>query len=170
MSERIRGRLICEDRRQESFFRKLLEPLFGTRLNVVISPSGEGAASAWVLKQYPHHVRAWVRRRPGERVALVAAIDGDAVGTAGRMAQADQSLLAAGEPVRGPLEPIAVCAPTWSVETWLLCHQHAFAFFQGCPERIVLDEKMTQHVRDHWDEYFAEPATLPQRVMEMAGT
>ncbi len=35
------------------------------------------------------------------------------------------------------------------------------------PEPIVLDEKMLQHVKDHWDEYFAEPATLPQRLKEM---
>lgn len=120
MSGRTRGRLICEDRRQESFFRRVLEPLFGTRLNVVISPSGEGAASAWVLKQYPVHVREWVRRNPAERVALVAAIDGDAVGTAGRMAEADQNLLAVGEATRRPAERIAVCVPTWSIETWLL--------------------------------------------------
>jgi phenylphosphate carboxylase beta subunit len=38
------------------------------------------------------------------------------------------------------------------------------------PERIVLDEKMIQHVKEHWDEYFGQPATLPQRIAEMAPT
>lgn len=136
MSERIRGRLICEDRRQEAFFRRLLEPIFGTRLNVQISPAGEGAASAWVLKQYPVHVREWVRRRPDERVALVASVDGDAAGTAARMAQTAQALGAAGEAPRQPAERIAICAPTWSIETWLL-------FLAGEPD-VVESESLKQ--------------------------
>ncbi len=35
------------------------------------------------------------------------------------------------------------------------------------PEPIVLDEKMVQHVKEHWDEYFSTPATLPQRVADL---
>ncbi len=35
------------------------------------------------------------------------------------------------------------------------------------PEGIVLDDKMVQHVKEHWDEYFSTPATLPQRVADM---
>ncbi len=38
------------------------------------------------------------------------------------------------------------------------------------PEPIVLDEKMVQHVKEHWDEYFSTPATLPQRVVDLVST
>ena len=120
MTDRIRGRLICEDRRQEAFFRHLLEPIFRNRLDVRISPSGDGAASAWVVKQYPVHVREWVRRRPTERIALVTVVDGDNIGTAGRVIELAQALTSANESARTPTERIAICVPTWSVETWLL--------------------------------------------------
>ncbi len=38
------------------------------------------------------------------------------------------------------------------------------------PEQIILDEKMVQHVKEHWAEYFSEEAAaaLPQRVAEPA--
>ena len=38
------------------------------------------------------------------------------------------------------------------------------------PHQIFLDEKMAQHVKEHWNEYFGEEAaaTLPQRVGELA--
>jgi phenylphosphate carboxylase beta subunit len=36
------------------------------------------------------------------------------------------------------------------------------------PDKIELDEKMAQHVRDNWDAYFREPETLPRKVAEMA--
>ena len=143
-TEGIRGRLICEGRTDERFFRKLLEPIFGKRLDVKISPSGEGSASAWVLKQYPHHVRDWVRRAPTQNVALVVAVDGDAVGTSGRMAQAAQALLAAGEATRGPRERIAICTPTWSIETWLL-------FLAGEPDVGEAESLKTRFERGDFD-------------------
>lgn len=36
------------------------------------------------------------------------------------------------------------------------------------PDKIELDEKMAQHVRENWDKYFREPAALPQRLAEFA--
>ena len=38
------------------------------------------------------------------------------------------------------------------------------------PHQIFLDEKMVQHVKEHWDEYLSEAAaaSLPQRVSELA--
>jgi len=34
-----------------------------------------------------------------------------------------------------------------SVSTWLLCHQHAFAFFKGVPQRVVIDNLKAAVIR-----------------------
>lgn len=38
------------------------------------------------------------------------------------------------------------------VATWLLCHQRAFAYFGGVPERVVIDNLKAAIVRASWDE------------------
>ena len=38
------------------------------------------------------------------------------------------------------------------------------------PDKIELDEKIARYVRENWDEYFQEPATLPQRIADLAST
>ena len=47
-----------------------------------------------------------------------------------------------------------------SVETWLLCHQHAFEFFGGVPHRIVLDFESRD--RASLLRRAASPARLPR--------
>jgi transposase len=44
------------------------------------------------------------------------------------------------------------------VETWLLCHRHAFEFFGGVPERVVLDNLKTAIVRASIHEPLAQRA------------
>jgi hypothetical protein len=43
-----------------------------------------------------------------------------------------------------------------SLTTWLLCHQHAFAFFSGVPKRIVLDNLKAAIVRAYTKNQDAE--------------
>jgi len=43
-----------------------------------------------------------------------------------------------------------------SLTTWLLCHQHAFAFFSGVPKRIVLDNLKAAIVRAYTKDQDAE--------------
>jgi transposase len=38
------------------------------------------------------------------------------------------------------------------VETWLLCHRHAFAFFAGVPERVVIDNLKAAIIKACWDD------------------
>ena len=38
------------------------------------------------------------------------------------------------------------------IETWLLCHCHAFKFFGGVPERLVIDNLKAAIVRACWDD------------------
>lgn len=38
------------------------------------------------------------------------------------------------------------------VGTWLECHRHAFEFFGGVPQRVVLDNLKTAIIRACWDD------------------
>ena len=120
MNRRIRWQLICEDREHERFFYQLLVSRFGTRPDVRIAPRGEGNASVWVLRQYAIQVREYIRRRPRENIALIVVVDGDQEGLRGRMDSAAAALSERGEEPRKIGEPIAICVPTWSIETWFL--------------------------------------------------
>lgn len=118
----IRWWLLGEDPEHERFALELARRLGLNKrpVNVVIAPAGAGAASAFVLKRYAHEVRVTIRRRPGERVAIIVMIDGDNVGLQKRKEQLEESLREAGEMTRQHEEPIVILVPTWSVETWLL--------------------------------------------------
>ena len=119
MRSRYRWFLLCEDRAQERFFTSVGEVLLGNRpLEVLKPPRGEGAAWAWVLSEYVGYVRR-IRRRPTENVALVAVVDGDNEGFLRRKQRFDEQLAQAGAAARGTREHIAVCVPTWSIETWI---------------------------------------------------
>lgn len=50
---------------------------------------------------------------------LLVMIDGDNEGVERRKRLLDEMLRTHGEPLRGPVEPILVLVPTWSIETWL---------------------------------------------------
>lgn len=118
-SGRVRWTLLCEDRRHEQFFRGLGIQVLGCAPEKILpAPKGKGAASAWVLHQYPDHVRRTVRRYPSERVALIAVIDGDHIGFRERARCFDESLVSCSEPKRNN-ERIAICIPSWEIETWV---------------------------------------------------
>ncbi len=118
----VRWWLLGEDPEHERLALELARRLGLNKrpVNVTIAPSGEGAASAFVLKRYAREVRATTRRRPAERVAILVMIDGDNFGVSRRKQQLDDALRDAGEPPRAPQEPIVILVPTWSIETWLL--------------------------------------------------
>lgn len=116
----FRWTLLCEDRTQERFFSKL-----GSRLlkcdpvHRVFAPGGRGAASAWVIDPYATYVRQTVRRYPQERVALMVVVDGDREGVRDRTNRLDDQLRPLSGGQRGEHERIAICVPTWNVETWI---------------------------------------------------
>lgn len=71
-----------------------------------------------MLRRFPDEVRA-LRSKGAERVGLVVVIDGDNRGARKRKEELAQALSAAGLSPVGPKERIAICVPTWSIETWL---------------------------------------------------
>ena len=118
--DRIRWRLLCEDRVMESFFSRLGELVFGQRPDRIhVAPRGEGAAEEWVRKQYPSLAKTY-RQFRHQNVALLVAIDGDRAGVSGRKRELDEALVKANMSARTSDDAIAVCVPTWSIETWIV--------------------------------------------------
>ncbi len=138
MSDRLRCRVVCEGRRDERFFRELLGQRLKRRdIDFKVAPAGDGSASAWVVAQYPQHVRTFIRSRPSENVALAIVVDGDQLGVAAREVELAASLALAGESPRSATERIALCIPTWHIETWLL----ALDGLSGLSESVKLKEQ-----------------------------
>lgn len=121
MTRRTQVVLLCEDVEQRSFFEGLCSRLgFVSRvLRVEVAPRGAGAAEAWVRARYPREVRAYRVRAHHVTNGLLAAIDGDALGVVLRKAQLDEALAEGGQKPRESTERVALCIPTWSIETWL---------------------------------------------------
>lgn len=118
---KLRVWLLCEDSRQDRFFRRLLvrEGVEPRRIDVQIAPAGAGSAAAWVLARYPEVVRRLRSKKHQIGLCVVAVIDGDNEGVEGRKRALDAALRRIGQDVRSPGEKIALPVPTWSVETWL---------------------------------------------------
>jgi hypothetical protein len=115
---RVRIVILCEDRAQQHFFKKLSEQLDHVVLpRIQIAPAGQGSAEQWVRKQYPTEVRAH-RQKSAELIGLVVGTDGDRFGVDQRKSDLDQALKGADLPLRQDDERIAICVPTWSIETW----------------------------------------------------
>ncbi len=118
-SEQRRVRILCEDRRTERFIRRICERYQVRVEDVVIAPSGKGAASAWVRRNYAKYVRKRRAKNFQPNLGLLVVIDGDNLGVAARLQELDAELDSARVERRQPTESIAVFVPTWSVETWL---------------------------------------------------
>lgn len=116
---KVRVILLCEDSRQENLIRPVCVSRFGEVVRVRKPPAARGAASGWVVGQYPSEVRA-LRSRGAERVGLVVVVDGDNQGVKKRKRELAAALERAGLDPVGSKERIATCVPTWSIETWLL--------------------------------------------------
>ncbi len=118
----VRWWLLAEDKQHERFALALAPRLRlkDRPIQVFVAPSGRGAGSAWVRQNYARLARTTVRKRPGERVALIVMVDGDNVGVQRRKGELDAALRDASEPSRSAHEPIVILVPTWSIETWLL--------------------------------------------------
>jgi hypothetical protein len=153
-----RVRILCEDRLTERFLRRLCERFGVHVLESSVAPSGRGAASVWVKKQYPASVRALRARRHQQNLGLLIGIDGDNQGVQARERELAEELVAAQEPPREPAEPIALFVPTWSIETWL-----AYLCVRGDPteDRSL---KSDAACRDLWEDGKRASATIAQAV------
>jgi hypothetical protein len=158
----------CEDRRHEQFARELLSTQFSVhrkRMNIHVAPRGEGSAAQWVIKQYQIvEARAHAVRHQ-ERLGFLVMVDGDQVGRAKRMQG-----LCGGPDRRERADRIAICIPTWSIETWVLWltdgQRHARRLDEKESYRNVVDEReygrLVRCAVQAWDPPRPEEsATLP---------
>lgn len=116
-SRGTRIRVLCEDGQHEAFVRRLLEDVFHIdrrAIDVEKAPKGEGAASSWVVRRYNDKVVSAHRQTRNQRgLGFVVMVDGDNVGFKDRLAALQSEK-------RAPEDRIAMLAPTWSIETWIL--------------------------------------------------
>jgi hypothetical protein len=111
--------VLCEDAAQRDFAHSLCRRMGLRVLRTLAAPSGHGAASAWVRRNYAAQVKALRAKVHQTNLGLLVVIDGDDVGTAQRLAALDAELVGA-TAARRQGEAIALLVPTWSIETWLL--------------------------------------------------
>jgi hypothetical protein len=114
---RLRVEVLCKDSEHEAFARSLFKRWFGIdrrRFRVAKAPKGKGAASQWVASQFPELARRARATRHQAKLGFLAIVDGDSAGAAARKA---------GFLSRAPRssdDRVAIWAPTWEVETWVL--------------------------------------------------
>jgi hypothetical protein len=116
---RKRTRLLCEDKLQQVFVRRLLK-ILDFRVTTVALPGGNGgAAEQYVREKFPGEVRRWRSRRHQQNLALVAVIDADTSTVNDRKRQLNQRLVSEGMMVRQNGERVAMLVPKRNIETWI---------------------------------------------------
>lgn len=111
--------VVCEDSQHEAFLRRALGGLgyHRRKIRVEKSPSGRGAADAWVLQRLPALLRVY-RQRQVEHVVILM-MDVDRSSLKERQQQLDDICRAQGVDPRAPDERVAVLLPGRNIETWL---------------------------------------------------
>ena len=150
--------ILCEDRMTERFLRNLCRRFSVKVVDANPQPSAEGAASAWVRKNYAEKVVKLRSKNYQQNLGLLVGLDGDNRGGRRRNVELEEALRAAGEAPRSEAEPIAIFTPTWCIETWLahLCGRSSV--------REDRSLKLAQEYRALWDSDGAAAATIKTAV------
>lgn len=127
----FRAILLCEDRRHERFFREVIARSAWQVAAIRTAPQGQGSAEAWVRKQYPDALRLLRAKAHQRSLCLIVVTDGDAMGLARRKESLQAELATSGQAPKRPEERVALCIPTWSIETWLLALRGTPALSEG---------------------------------------
>lgn len=110
--------LLGEDVAHRQFLQALCAKLNWRVVDEAFAPRGGGAASGWVIRQFPQRL---AELRDGYKgLGLVVAIDGDNVGRSGRIEALRKACDEANTGPRLDRDPVALLVPTWSIDTWLL--------------------------------------------------
>ena len=112
--------VLCEDFRHYNFVRRYLirRGVEERDISPRVNPSGQGAGSQYVIKNYPTEVQA-IRSKPHLRAGLVAVIDADKSSVNDRLRQLEQALTQSDQPSRGEAERIGFLSPKRNIETWI---------------------------------------------------
>ncbi len=110
--------LLCEDKQQEVFVRRVIRKLRGKDVvRTVPMPCGRGSGEPFVRDHFPSELRA--QRMKAVTSVLVVVIDGDKIGIDGRRRQLDEACTAADVNPRRDGDRVLIAIPTRNIETWL---------------------------------------------------
>lgn len=120
MPHKLRYYLLCEDEGHEQLFRPILagKRSGGCRVHVEPRRKGKEGGFTFVLTRLKVAV-AFLRRRAGEAVGLLVAMDADEIGFQRRYEDIKKALRKEGLDGKD-LERVAICIPSRNVETWKL--------------------------------------------------
>jgi hypothetical protein len=126
MSRNVQIVLLCEDKQQATFTRRLLNEMRWStrRLRIEQAPPGRGSAEQFVRERFPTELAAHRARRGSVGQALLVMLDGNSRGARGRGAELDAACRSRSVAAREPAERVLVLVPTWRIETW-------FAYLDG---------------------------------------
>ena len=114
--------ILCEDKQQEVFCRKLLiEMQWKLRRppRIEIAPRGKGSAKKFVLQKFPDELAGYRAKRNKVNSKLLVVIDGDELGVKNTLKILSKSCEKESIEPRKNGEAVAIFVPTWNIETWL---------------------------------------------------
>lgn len=128
--------LLCEDSQHEVFARRFLMKMGWNRrqLSVEKAPKGRGSGEQYVRERFPSALANC--RKQAVNSGLIALIDGDNRGVAGRFDELKKACEERAIEFRRDDEPVLILVPTWQLETW-------FAYLDG----EVVDENQQDYPR-----------------------
>ena len=120
MNKRVCVVVVCEDKQQDVFIRRLLHRLnYNTARDVTFYRSPKGCAEQFVRQRYQVEVGAFRGKLHHRAGCLIAVIDADNHTVDFRNKQLKDSLSDAGLEDRQADESIAIFIPKWHIETWI---------------------------------------------------
>ncbi len=114
--------ILCEDRQQEVFCRKLIKEMnwnLRRHPRIEIAPRGKGSAKKFVLQEYPNELAEYRSKRNKVSSKLLVVIDGDELGVTKTLNNLSESCENESIEPRQNGENVAIFVPTWNIETWL---------------------------------------------------
>lgn len=114
--------IICEDKQQEVFCRKLLtEMQWKLRMppRIEMAPGGKGSAKKYVLRKFPNELSEYRGNRNKVNSKLLVVVDGDELGVERTIHSLSKSCKNESIEPRKNGEAVAIFVPTWNIETWL---------------------------------------------------
>lgn len=120
-AKRVQLFIVCEDRQQSCFIRYFLLRNGWDRyqLRFRIAPKGKGAASQWVLSEYPKELKAYRSQAGHLGSGLIIAIDADTKAVKEIIDMLGRKCEEAGAAPRKQWDRVVFLIPKRNIETWL---------------------------------------------------
>lgn len=120
-SKRVDTIILCEGDQDEAFLRRLIERVSpsGQSPRVEKSPKARGSGESWVIRRFPHELKALRRATAHRSARLVVMVDGDGGTHQSRRMRIEDECLRAGVDPPAADEPVFILVPCRNIETWI---------------------------------------------------